>query len=976
MTKLFKSRGKLAGERGQSLVIALMVMFLLVFIGVVFVLVVAKNQGRTARSKDVLEAQYLAEAGINYADTMLRTSEDGADWRPTPSNRQGFRWDGNAWIVSSWNGTAWVDDTSDLIAYASGHPDFRWIKPYSSTPVLGSTIPGLPASLANVEVKGPDGGYTSFDMGKGRYLLRVSYNPETGDPTSKYLKIESIGRIGVIDRDDPTTWISQKLRRELTAYKPIGITDYLRFVGNREHRRSEIALGSPDVPITYGYYNTTSSDYRTAPIRVNGNLTWYGKSVDLYLSRKDAGSYSTPESLVEVSGDITCKADTVNVNEILNGLETGTTTVATSSDNSFLTTANGLYRDGASGLDAGGNARQIKRIEPPVIDSSDTPTKVPRYVTLTKDSGKWVTVTDTSSRNVSSGRYGWGAGVYIDNRDDLQPESETLFGGYTPRADWMHPNNRMKPFWQGPYYVPPAVVITLNPYDTDGDDKADMTITYTDIKGRSSNSQYGRKVYWYDAGGRPIKGFDPIPDSAGNPRLYADGRQIGSTITIPYPVGTREFYYWKNDTNDNGSVDKDELEKVSINGNGVVYAEGNIRIRGMLPGGDGLSGSTSTYAPVQLTVVSGGIIYIDGNLLKFRYVDSTGATQVDERCAISLLAKEYICVNTTQFVSLLTSTGPGMIGSDSGTGDPPYHLIVSPEPTSVFASMFSFGPSTGLNTPTPMLFSRQAGQYGASYINMWLNQMLVGIAPSGALGNDYVYGTGDPRFCAEGTGLAPVFEHKVWDIDLLDGLNRATNATVGAGNLLYKAPGIPNYFEVALDQSSMTRSNYLLSLFTIQPMDIRIEAAMFAQNRSFYIIPGNWFNQDPNDVVDPKKSRSTTTRPRGVDQKWPFFGEALDIRITIDGAITENLPAPIRDVSEWYSKWSKIPSTYGSSSLDTAHYDATRRYGEGLTFLYDPKLGWPVYNNTAIRTDDYGRPLPVTPCLPVCESLIYYGEPT
>jgi hypothetical protein len=172
--KMMIPRGKerLRNEQGQSLVLAIIVMFLLVLIGAVFVLLVAHNQGRAGGSKDRLAAQYLAEAGVQYADKMLRTSEDGADWRPSPDN---------------------------LTPALNKHPDFRWLRPYNPVDT-GDT--------------GPTGGYTSFTMGEGRYLLRVSYNPDPNDPMSKYIKIESIGRIGVVEPNDPTTWESNiRLRR-------------------------------------------------------------------------------------------------------------------------------------------------------------------------------------------------------------------------------------------------------------------------------------------------------------------------------------------------------------------------------------------------------------------------------------------------------------------------------------------------------------------------------------------------------------------------------------------------------------------------------------------------------------------------------------------------------------------------------------------------------------------------------------------
>ncbi|MEN6371499.1 MAG: hypothetical protein ABFD64_05740 [Armatimonadota bacterium] len=905
MKSMNKSKVQLGNERGQSLVIAIIVMLLLAFISVVFVVLVARNQGRAGRSRDVITAQYLSEAGIHYADNMLMTSDDGADWRPVPDNMPK-------------TSTAGVDNTLN--------PDFQWLRPYSAAEATdGST--------------GPTGGYTTFRMGDGRYLLRVSYNPDPKDPMSKYIKIESIGRIGTVENDDPTTWDSNvRLRRELTAYKPIGVTDYLRFVTNLEKKSEDIPLGAAGFNVKYGNETTAGEGVRGAPIRVNGNLEWYGNRIDLVLrgtSYQDGSNTDyMPLDMVEVSGTI--KHENVDVNnssqpvpvtlyEVINGGTVNSYPVQPSDYTQPFTTAYGFYRDGSDSPDAGKNARGIKRLEPPLLDDEDTPTKVSRYIALTRDSGIWLQQGWGTQRWVNSGRYGWGRGIYIDNSDDIQQESETLFGGYTPRADWMKPNNDMSAYWQGPYYVPPGVVITLNPYDTDGDNQPDITITRTDIKSKRSDALYGKKSVWYNSFGVPMN-------------------DKGSTITIPYPQGTQTFTHYNVDDSGNKTA-----QDITIDRNGVIYAEGNIRIKGMLAQGK------------QLTVVSGGIIYVEGNLLKYRDTDGN----VDPTSAVSLLAKQYVCVNTTQFVSLLSSLGPTSIGSDSGTGQPPYHLIVTPEPSTTFFSSFSFGPPTGswqMGNDT-MLFVRHAGQYGPSYINMWLNrgsgtQGLLHIGQNSQyLPPDWVYGCGDPRYCLEGTGLSSLFEHKIFD---------SANGFDQAG--LYNAIGRPNYFEIGLDQSSYSRNNYLLSAFTIQPLDIRIEAVMYAQNRSFFIIPGNWFNMNAADTG------KDGYRPRGVNQKWPLFGQPLDTKITIDGAITENLPASVGDVSEWYSKWSNIPDKYGTSSVATAHK------GDGLTLLYDSMVGWPVYENggvmTPVRKDDYGRPLPITPRLPVCRSLYYYGEPT
>jgi hypothetical protein len=246
-------------------------MFLLLFLGIMFIVVISRNLSRAARSTDVTEATALAEAGIRYADRMLTTSEEGADWRPVPEN---MGWDAtlgaNGQYTLAWN-------ASNGPMMMENHPDFKWLRPYSPTEDPQGR-------------SGPTGGFTSFKTGNGRYLLRVVYNPDPDDPLSKYIKIESIGRVGLVDDKDPTTWGASakvKLRRELTAYKPIGVTDYCRFVTNKEKKNDEIALGSPGYPLQLGRQEQGQEPARGGPVRVNGNLTWYGSQVDIYLRGKD-----------------------------------------------------------------------------------------------------------------------------------------------------------------------------------------------------------------------------------------------------------------------------------------------------------------------------------------------------------------------------------------------------------------------------------------------------------------------------------------------------------------------------------------------------------------------------------------------------------------------------------------------------------------------------------------------------------------
>src|SRR2546427_273954 len=72
-------------RRGQSLILAVIVMFVLFFIGAIFVALVARNLQNSGRAKDTLGALELAQAGVKHAAYFLQYSGPGADWRPAPT---------------------------------------------------------------------------------------------------------------------------------------------------------------------------------------------------------------------------------------------------------------------------------------------------------------------------------------------------------------------------------------------------------------------------------------------------------------------------------------------------------------------------------------------------------------------------------------------------------------------------------------------------------------------------------------------------------------------------------------------------------------------------------------------------------------------------------------------------------------------------------------------------------------------------
>ncbi len=949
------------GAKGQTLIVTLLVMFVLAIIAAAFIALVASNMTRSRAVSIVDAVGQIAQSGIDYANAMLTASEDGADFRPRPDNN------GVANVPNPDSGVVPVA-AANWEYQRENYPDFEWTRAYWPQEYFPA---GYSPGAGEIGCAGPSGGYTTFKTGQGRFLLRISYTPDPDDPMSKYIRIDSVGRWGqgietlASGEVDPTTMkgSSDRVRKELTAFKPIGITESTIFITNKDNRTNDFPLGVPGFITTYGRASDSNYGWRSGSIMVNGNVKIFGiassthtaddASVFVYMRGvRQADGTILPIDKFLIAGDLVFDDDRATAGDPVTqawlqvltagGAPDGGPAELYQSNKRFpgdpdFTTRGSFIRDGSGATDNDLQARNVKRVDPPIIDQADLTNTTLRYRILTINSGEQVRV---GTNWVNLGGEGWGRGVYVDNFRDVQDESETLFGGYTLRSDWLNPNALMSPYWKGPFYIPPGVSIRLNPGDSDGDGQADFTITRTDGQ------------VWYDASG------NPRPD-------------WGATCRMPYPDAR------------NGRILTAAVGGTGkrISGNGVIYAEGNIRIRGMLP------------PNMQLTIVSNENIYIEGNILKHR-VDNGGQTDpwrgADERCGLALLARKNVVVNTTAFFAPVDSVSPDQIGSDAQNGEPPYHVIVNNDPDSRFRLGFEFGPfesdtwwqsTPGAEPNAYQLLLRHGGQFGASYINSWLNPGTDAVPGFGMLSLNiapypiqvanglppYVWGVGDEAFNPAGWGLDSAFAGNMFDI------------TPAAGNQINSSlstvPGYPNMFQVSLDHSYYTRANYLLGGMAVQPMDIRIEAVIYAQEGSFFVIPGSWFNPNPSDgAPDNDSDRPTATRPDGVNGEFPFFGDALDIRVLIDGAVSENMPAVVSDQAAWMEKWGRIPPTYGSSGRPTAHP------GEGLTFLYDDHAGWPLTNmrnggtRRPIRTDEFGRALPMAPRLPVSRTLIYSGD--
>ncbi|MBP5273431.1 MAG: hypothetical protein ILO36_00650, partial [Abditibacteriota bacterium] len=482
---------RIKNSRGFTLILALIILTLLSTLMALFIAMVSSNLRQSQNSLKLSAIEVLANSGVDYCNNMLVHSPDGADWRPVPDNISMKE----NWLPSQQNAQPDSSDCAeDLREISETDPDYEYLMAYWPTELTKD----------GVVYAGPTGGYTRFNSGDGRFLVRVSYdsvspdasgvyNANYYDAESKFLKIESIGKLGTVDPEDPTTlkpYGNPSKQHYLVAYKPIAITDYLRFVTNKDNRKTVFNIGTDFLEETFGRAETRYS-FRGAPMRIQGDAAFDENSTVLLRGQErdvNGSSVVSPRDYLEITGELT-------------NPDLGFVKLFSCDENSSEYMDDSVSKDLFVKRGGAKTGDGVTKIAAPVLDVSDISKTNLRYRALTKNSGKYI-----DSIGKYSGEFGWGSGIYINNFSDVQRESETLFGGYSLRADWLNPGNLFSKNWQGPYYIPPGVVVVLNPEVEKG-----ITITRTDFDSQNKN-----KV-WCDAAGRPHP-------------------EWGATINVPYPL--------------------------------------------------------------------------------------------------------------------------------------------------------------------------------------------------------------------------------------------------------------------------------------------------------------------------------------------------------------------------------------------------------------------------------------------------------
>jgi hypothetical protein len=957
-------RNRSAQQAGQSLLIALAVLFLLGFLGALFSAIVVRNLTNAQSANDTLTTDYFAQAGINYASTMLETSPQGADWRPP-------------------------------LQYAISPV------PLPSTFTPTATELGLPA----VPIQDPDAqwlnaGYTRYNLNGGRFLLRITYTPyengTTTSPTAKYLQIDCVGRLGTVASNDPTVYTTTPdLRRtHLIAYKPIGIVDYSRFITNKDSIPDTATLGVPSIyvptaaqsasvtyPIppvvtpgvidinptnlpttdpyvpeefplvtTYGssssYTNlypstttpTTAQALGGGSLRSNMNLRLYGVN-NVYLNPTYGDDWEIAGNLTFDNYNATTGESTVTYNQlpaqclvtVPNGSTSAQTNLLPSNDPNF-TTVSGAVRDGSSSNDSFGYPRAIRRLNPPVIDNVDPATNLTRYQELAKLANGEIQVQQSTSGDDSP------ATIYINNDSDIQRESsnEITGGAKTLRNDWLNPGTSdTGGSWTGAFYNPLGTLITLGP------------TTYPIPTGSTS----------------PIFGVTLTRSDGGHwtsPTTATTETQVSSqTLVLPYfqqPTSNTTSDPFTDGTGYLNNYTGATYPSVDV----VIYATGNIRVRGILS--DIPANATTDpqgCAPRHITIVTNGIAYIDGSILKG-----------NPESSITILAKQYVCVNTTQFLA-------GAFNSSQSIEVP------SNDPGSTVGSPSGLLFTASESLAEDGLYERQTGapyvnNFGSANYALYFSQSST--SSSCAVVNDVDLSSYTDAITGPNT---QDFVSTVTPTRFVVGLT----ATNGAGTQSILAPTNDVPFELTFSVSTNYTGELVLQQAAILPGDIQIQAVLYAQDNSFFVIPGDWFNDDAQDTLTHAADRAAHDQNTPlVASRYPFYGQPIDMQVSIDGALSENVPANISDQAAWMTKWGWIPAYHGytagapeiSPHAQGSVSDPT--IGIGLNISYDHTAGFPYTFNAGnpvyIRQDIYGRPLPFTPSLPVSPDVLYSGQAT
>ena len=658
-------------RRGQALILAVLIMLLIALISAGFLVVVSGNMNQTARVGDKSRAVEAARSGLRFVNERLTYSALGERWRPTAESTIPVAGSGAYGLyytavdrAQGWAGAfakfpdplaprtnaptflarvqripdeldAGDLDSSDAskqgalkitviglspddpaafhktIAYKGGQsaPLGRFMRTVTNWDFKNKVVPSATADYDNttqiLTLSNPKGAFPS-----------APFSVMVGDAGSSDLAsavVDSIPAAGQLHlASDPFAkkliGVRVELAAQLGASTPLGIAG----TDSAVDFNLDGAITS-DEKTTLAVSDATQTKAGSA--RVNGGLALTG-AVELPALDANAGE------TVRVSGLMVAPAASAQASVSTSGAPTTLLPLASGSNDATFPGAGvstDLVADGADRLqnNAGGD-RNVAPFSPPDFASG---AGAGRYRELTRDSKvnlNSVTPALPATTTDDASPYGFGEGIYINNPTDRERVWDTTLA--TPKLRDMAQAELVQ-MWLS--------------RQADGSDDTSAAFNRAgapaalNVATASLEEQHLRGWVGPDefhARGALVELFN---DASGAPKvaITLDARSDNSTAGPNNALGPVDAKAWRDAS---GAVQSGVYRRVfDWPTNGVIFAEGNVRVRG-----------TATGAPRSLTVVSQNNIYIDGSLQV-----NAGAKKV------LLLARRNVVANPTALVS-------------------------------------------------------------------------------------------------------------------------------------------------------------------------------------------------------------------------------------------------------------------------------------------------------------------------------------
>jgi hypothetical protein len=639
--------------RGQALLMAVLLMVFAALLGATFVTVVSLNLSQTARTVSRGEAVTAAQAGLKFANDQITTeSLDGEAWRPEkiapPPDDNDSSY--NFYYTPFERAQGWALDGN--FSYADYIPNYASDPTVRTPENKWNALKTWKAQNANnrVFVKFPD---PRGEVSGPSSLIEVS--TEAAGDKSGMLRLTVIGR----GEDNDTSFA------RLVAYKPTvsngSPLSYARFDAN-----FDVAENKP-----LAVRGTLGSDLKTATINRAAAFA-PGVTVAMIQANKiDFGivaQVSATQIALKDALPATFTAGAIEVRAasvLVDGLTQGTFDAdgnglfsagyeATLAPRRDTTGTNGLFFNNAvylarkvgltfdvGKLNVGGsiasdgdntnqtiNGAALNSAAATQYITSGAPTLAPPALDSRFERYRRMTA---ETAPTSGGRFGYGEGVYLDNDDDIEKI------GTRALKDW-----ELQRLWQRKAIGTETLFYPAANAAANGFPKASGSLEERGGRGWINPWQFLPRGTFIELQGNEISiTRDERSDDNATPKFWNSPN--GAPLYGVYRQVIRIFAnYHERYFDVNGTLTPVLNPALATPANvwptfnGVIFAEGNVRVRGYLGG-------------QNITIASLGTIYVEGNILRDVNNPNNPAATAPR---IALIAKRNVVVNPTMFVGM------------------------------------------------------------------------------------------------------------------------------------------------------------------------------------------------------------------------------------------------------------------------------------------------------------------------------------